>query len=334
MNTNDMQHLDLSLPERRHLEMRLLGKWSIRKIADDMDRDHGALSREVKRNTAPGKRYRADVAQAMSEARAAKPRKGRKLDEDAALAKQVEAWLRAGWSPERIAGRLKAAPPEGLAGKSVSHESIYQWLRHGDGRFGGLYLCLWTKRKARWCRKGRKPQNPQIEGREPVSARNDDGEPGHLESDSMIWREWKGLLSAQVDIETLYCWLRPCPDRTSSSTLDALRRCMETPPPGFAVRDVAFDNGSEGARHLALREEYGVMTYFCAPHSPWQKPQIENLNRTIRHKYPRKHKVSELTEDEWRALETWLNELPRKSLGYLTPKEAVAKRMAAGATRT
>lgn len=331
MNPKAMRGTEFSYPERQFLELRLLGNWGLRETARAMGRDHSVLSREVRRNRR-GAKYRAAEAQRLAEARKSVPRAGRKLDRDPELASWVEARLREGWSPEKAAGRLRAKAPPHLAGRAVSHEAIYGWVYWGGGRFGGLSDCLWTRRGRRWARKGRKPREAQIPGRIPVSARPEDGLPGHLESDSMVWRGWKGLLSVQVDRLLKVCRLRPCPDRTAGETAHALRRCIETLPHRL-VRDVAFDNGSEGARHLALREEYGVMTYFCAPHSPWQKPQVENLNRTIRHWLPRKTKVSDLSDRDWRDLEGRLNNLPRKSLGYLTPNEALNQYLASGALR-
>jgi IS30 family transposase len=328
-----MQHDELSYAERQFLELRLLGRWSLRRIAEEIGRDHSALSREIRRNSLNGKRYRASEAQAAAEYRAKRQRKGCKLDRDPNLAAWVEERLREGWSPEKIAGRLKWHPPLRLSGRSVSHETIYGWIYEGAGRFGGLYQCLWSRRKRRFTHKGRQPKTVQIEGRMLVSERLEDREAGHLESDSMIWREWKGLLSAQVDRKLFVCRLRPCSNRTANETAEALRRTIETLPHRF-VRDFAFDNGSENANHLQIREEYSLDIYFCAPRSPWQKPQIENLNRTIRHWLPRKTKVSVLTDRDWQDIEDRLNNLPRKSLQYLTPNEALTQYLASGATRT
>jgi len=332
MSPKVMQGNELTYAERQFLELRLLGKWSLRHIAEAMGRDHSVLSREARRNRRGG-RYRAEEAQRAADARKRLPRKGRKLDRDPDLAGWVEARIRDGWSPEKVAGRLRSAgSPAFLRGKSVSHEAIYGWLYKGGGRFGGLSSCLWTKRKRRWSRKGKRPKTATIEGRVPISRRPEDGGPGDMESDSMIWMGWKGLLSAQVDREILVCRLRPCADRTGAETAQALRRAVETLPHRF-VRSVAFDNGSENARHRDLSDGYGVATYFCDPHSPWQKPQVENLNRTIRHWLPRKTKVSSLTERDWKAIEDRLNNLPRKRLGYLTPNEALNQYLSGGAFR-
>ncbi|OIO51689.1 MAG: hypothetical protein AUJ19_03925 [Parcubacteria group bacterium CG1_02_58_44] len=254
-----------------------------------MGRDHSALSREVRRNRGRYGRYLAAEAHGRSVVRLAKRVRGRRLDRDPNLAAWVEGRLRAGWSPGKIAGRTasKLAPKE-LQGVTISHETTCRWLYEGGGKFGGLSKYLWTGRRRRFSHKGRKPKTSQIEGRIPISERPEDGLPGHLESDSMVWRSTKGLLSVQVDRVLKVCRLSWCPDRTAVETLHALRRTAETLPHRF-VRSVAFDNGSEGSRHGVLGEEYGIPTYFC---------------------------------------------LPRKSLGYLTPNEALHQYLSGGATAT
>ena len=331
MNPKKMRGIEISYPERQFLELRLLGRWSLRRIAREMGRDHSVLSREIRRNRSGGRRYRAEEAQRLAERRRPTPRTGSKIDRDSELAAWVEGRLQAGWSPEKIAGRTtsKLAPKE-LQGVTVSHETVYQWLYRHGGRYGGLSSCIWTRRRCRWARKSRRLRCSQIRGRTPLALRPADGLPGHLESDSMVWHGRKGLLSAQVDRVLLVCRLRWCPNRTAEETLHALRRTAETLPHRF-VRSVAFDNGSEGARHLDFSAEYGVPTFFCAPYSPWQKPQVENLNRTTRHLLPRKTKVRDLTAADWRRIEDWLNNLPRKSLGYLTPNKALHQYLSSGA---
>lgn len=333
MSPKVMQGTDLSYAERQHLELRLLGKWSLRSIAKGMGRNHSVLSREVARGSTDG-RYRATEAQARYERLKSRKMLEKKIDRDPVLSAYVEKKIRGGWSPEKIAGRTTSPlRPKELHGVTVSHETIYQWLYEGGGRYGGISDFLWTRRKRRYARKGRKPKTTVIAGKIPVSQRPDDGLPGHLESDSMIWHASKGLLSAQICRKTKVSRLRWCAARTGDETAHALRRAVETLPHAF-VRTIAFDNGSENALHRDIAEEYGIGTYFCAPHSPWQKPQIENLNRTIRHWYPRKTKAQDLADLDWKRIEERLNDLPRESLDYLTPNEALNQYLEGGALRS
>jgi len=331
MNPKRMRGIEISCPERQFLELHLLGKWGLRRIAREMGRDHSVLSREAGRNCGGGRRYRAEEARRLAERRRPAPRTGSRIDRNSELAAWVEGRLRAGWSPEKIAGRTasKLAPKE-LRGVTVGHETVYRWLYRRGGRYGGLPSCPWTGRRRRRARKPRRPGCPQVRGRTPLALRPADGLPGHLETDSTAWHGRKGLLSAQVDRALLVCRLRWCPDRTAEETPHALRRTAETLPHRF-VRSVAFDDGSGGARHLDFSAEYGVPTFLCAPYSPWQKSQAENLNRTIRHWLPCKTKVRDLAAADWRRIEDWPDGLPRKSLGYLTPNEALHQYLSSGA---
>ena len=328
-----MQHREFSLTERRFIELRLLGNWSLRLIGQHLGRHHTAVSRETGRNRCPDGRYRAEEAHGMAVRRARGKSRGMRLDRDPELAAWVEARLRDGWSPERISGRLRTKPPPYLAGKTISHESIYRWIYGGGGRFGDLHRCLWTRRKRRVSHKGRKPKRCIIKGRVPLEERPTNSLPGHMESDSMVWSSSRGLLSVQACRTFLLTRIRWCKNRTAGETAHALRRTVETLPHRF-VRSMAFDNGSEGARHGILTEEYGVPTFFCEPYSPWQKPIVENMNRTIRHWLPRKTKAHDLAAVDWKEIEDRLNGLPRKSLGYLTPNEALNQYLEGGATET
>ena len=39
----------------------------------------------------------------------------------------------------------------------------------------------------------------------------------------------------------------------------------------YSIKSMTFDNGTEFAGHINL----GIKTYFCFPHSPREKPQVE-----------------------------------------------------------
>ena len=50
---------------------------------------------------------------------------------------------------------------------------------------------------------------------------------------------------------------------------------------------VTFDNGTEFARHYRLHD-LAIQTFFCDPHSPWQKGGIENAIGRLRRVLSRK----------------------------------------------
>lgn len=52
--------------------------------------------------------------------------------------------------------------------------------------------------------------------------------------------------------------------------------------PSHLLRSVTFDQGSEWADWAVIAGHYRIDTWFCGPHSPWQRGQVENQNRTWR----------------------------------------------------
>jgi IS30 family transposase len=68
-------------------------------------------------------------------------------------------------------------------------------------------------------------------------------------------------------------------------------------------------------------------TYFCDPHSPWQRGSIENANGVLRRYLPRKVRINQFNERDIEDIMWTCNTTPRKCLGYLTPLEVLAKSM-------
>ena len=107
--------------------MRMAG-WSAARIGRTLGRPRCTITREVKRNTSPyWDHYLDDYAQRKAvERRQAACR--RRCTDDAELMAYVQRKIEGRWSPEQIAGRLAAAAPESLVGKTISHTTIYRWL--------------------------------------------------------------------------------------------------------------------------------------------------------------------------------------------------------------
>ena len=67
-----------------------------------------------------------------------------------------------------------------------------------------------------------------------------------------------------------------------------------------------------------------MQTFFCDPHSPWQRGSIENANGLLRRDLPRKTSLQGCTDVDIDDIVWCLNSTPRKCLGYRTPIEAFA----------
>jgi IS30 family transposase len=92
--------------------------------------------------------------------------------------------------------------------------------------------------------------------------------------------------------------------------------------PAEQRRSITFDNGSEFAAHRRLKVKLRMDTYFCDPHSPWQKGGVENAIGRMRRPLPRKTDLATLTQADLDDLAMEYNLTPRKCLGYRTPLEA------------
>ena len=60
-------------------------------------------------------------------------------------------------------------------------------------------------------------------------------------------------------------------------------------------KTISFDNGNEFAEHHRLHKTLGVQTFFCDPHSPWQKGGVENSIGRLRRSLPRKTDLKLIT---------------------------------------
>ena len=96
----------LTLAERQEISRSLAEGHSIRSIAAQLGRAPSTVSREIRRNGGQAD-YRASEADNAAWDRALRPKRC-KLAEDRALARIVADKLRLLWSPEQIAGWLKA----------------------------------------------------------------------------------------------------------------------------------------------------------------------------------------------------------------------------------
>ena len=140
------QHL--SFEERRKIAKWREGKMPVPEIADRLSRPPSMIYRELKRNTyldaelAQYSGYYAVTAQDKYERRRAVHRK---LVAHPELKAAVEDALKAGWSPEQIAGRMRLEQHR----ICVSHETIYRFAYSKLGIEEAFYRHLPEHRRRR-----------------------------------------------------------------------------------------------------------------------------------------------------------------------------------------
>jgi IS30 family transposase len=324
---------EITFYEREQVEVWLrIGrrkKW----IAMKLNRDYSIIKREVKRNSGEHLPYIAVDAQYFADRRKKKTNK-RKLEkwQNEKLTEYVKGLLDEGWSPEEIAGRLKKHPPKEVQqckNKTVSYESIYNWIYEGEGRFGGLYKKLRRKQKIRKRRFARKKQvkaiikeRVSIAQRPEIVAKRK--RIGDWETDSMIF-SGRSILSVQFERKMKLCRIHKCENKTAERSEEALRDSIESLPRNFWLT-ITRDNGSENVLH----NQTEVPSYFCDTYCSWQKGGVENLNGLIREYFPKKSNLDKIKESYVYEIQEKLNNRARKALNYLTPNEVLALELKKG----
>jgi IS30 family transposase len=248
-----------------------------------------------------------------------------KLARQSDLRGLVKDRLAMGHSPEQIAGRLALEHGRVI----ISHESIYRFIYHRSAQKDYWHRLL-PRHKLRRGHRGRRGGSPAsfIKQRRPITERPAEVEgrevPGHWEADFMLFARYGQGLLVLHERQTRFGIVRRPRDRKAVRTASTIARQLSKLPPPMR-KTVSFDNGTEFAEHHRLHKALGVETFFCDPHSPWQKGGVENSIGRLRRSLPRKTDLKFVTAADIKRYVQRLNNTPRKCLDFKTPAEAFSK---------
>ena len=99
---------------------------------------------------------------------------------------------------------------------------------------------------------------------------------------------------------------------------DELRRVSKH----YIFKSITFDNGTEFAaaeeleRSCVNKRLPRTKVYFCHPYSSWERGTNENTNGMIRRRFPKGTNFAAVTNAQIAQAENWINNYPRKILGY------------------
>ena len=242
----------------------------------------------------------------------------RRLEVPGPLRDRIGDELRLGRSPEAIWADLAA---ENVPGRPCV-ETIYQALYAGALAVRP-HECLRTRRRRRRPRQCRRPTSrpalPNISAR--PAAVNDRREVGHWEADQIIGAGNRSSMIWLTERCTRYSIPVTMPDGyTADAALAGLIEGLDRIPDRLR-RSVTFDQGSEWANWRTLAAHYGIDVWFCDPHSPWQRGQIENLNRQWRWWFPRGTDLRLVTPTQAEHAADIINNQRRRSLNHTSPAE-------------
>jgi IS30 family transposase len=331
-----MSYTHLAFEEREQLVQLFSRGYRIRAVARILGRHHTSILREVRKQPWSSFWYSALVGEQRAQKNRELPRRKRKLDYPV-LRQLVFTKLKLRWSPEQIAHYLKQRYSHKMT-MQVSHESIYtyiyvlprgalrkeliRYLRQGSrGR---------VRRKRDTDERGKIPNMVSIHERpKEVESRS---VPGHWESDLIIGKDHASAIGTLVERTTRTTILVPLKAKDALTVREAFAKVVQRLPKELCL-SLTHDRGTEMAQHELFTKETQVQVYFADPYSPWQRGTNENTNGLIRQFFPKGTDFNLVTRAELRHVQKLLNERPRKTLHWRTPKETIAVLLRNGAVR-
>ena len=323
----------LSLEDRLQIADLHLAGTSVRAIAAQLRRSASTVSRELRRNgpetgvRGRGK-YAPYAAQKRAELRGHRP-KASKFD-DPELASLVQAKLCVKWSPEQISDHLARTFPDRVEMR-VCPETIYQALYvQGRGHLrADLHQHLRTGRDVRRPRRSTGKRAGKISDMILISERPaevaDRAVPGHWEGDLVLGSNCRSAIATLVERQTRYTMLVHLPnDHGAIAVRDGLLETIKTLP-AHLRKSLTWDQGTELAQHRQITLATKMDIYFCDPHSPWQRGTNENTNGLLRQYFPKGTDLSSHSPERLLEVATELNARPRKTLGGITPAQAMER---------
>ena len=295
----------LKYEDRVQIESLKREGFSLRHIAKVLGRSPNTISREWKERKVHGL-YIPKKAQHKAYWRRYLSKKDcMKVALDGKLCRFVKKKLEEGLSPERIAGYLS------LNGYKISTKAVYKYV---------YARCLdhnlfWRKhrKKSGWKRytKSLKMDRNFIEKRPPCTGS------GHLEADFIVSSFSSWCLLVVVDRYTRYVWVERIPNRKHAIVARAFKRILGD----SSVQTITTDNDIAFSKWKQLERELHTKIYFCHPYHSWEKGLVENTNRWIRCFVPKRRDIKTVSEKELHEVQTFLNTVPRKILGFRSATE-------------
>ena len=330
--------------DRYKLEGYLESKLTVKEIAKNLNTHVSTVYREIKRGFIKRLKpdwseytvYRANVAQSQYENNVSNRERLLKIGND----KELEAYIRdkilkEKYSPDVIIGLIKHKNLEFK--RRICTKTLYNYIDRGI--FSGVSNAnLWEKRKQKKMRH-KKVQRVSLnnKGSKSIEERaleiNSRLEYGHWEGDCVKGSRGKEkdslyTLTERMSREQIILKIKSTLQSEIKKKMDNLERKY-----GSKFKEkfktVTYDNGVEFLDWKSIessvlnKAEKRTEVYFAHPYSSWERGTNENQNRMIRRFIPKGTNISKISNKEIKRIENWMNNYPRKILGYKTANELV-----------
>ena len=236
------------------------------------------------------------------------------------------------FSPRAILAEIQT---KGLDfGFTVSPATLYSWVEKGylnisytnlpEGRHKRRAVS--SRQKANYSHPGH-----SIEHRPKAVYQREDI--GHWEMDTVIGKQSgrQKCLLVLTERKTGMELVRLMRSKTAAETvrcLDEIERAFKGSFPQI-FKTITVDNGTEFADWRAMERNGRTKVYYCHPYSSWERGRNERANRLIRRFCPKGQSLNRCTHKYIRGIQDWMNDYPRQSLGWRTPRQVFIQECAA-----
>ena len=211
----------------------------------------------------------------------------------------------------------------------VCKETIYQHL-YADGKAGGRLWTLLTrshKKRYRRCSRNDGRGKGRIRNQRRIDTRPAEVEAretlGHWEGDLINGAPGTGHLVTLVERKTRFTLIGRAQTKEAKEVTRAILRLFAELPP-IARRSLTLDNGKEFAGHETIKRRLKMDVFFAHPYHSWERGTNENVNGLICRLYPKRSSFAEVDGYQLWQLRRFVNDRPRKCLGWNAPGEEMA----------
>lgn len=319
-----MSNHQLNAYQRNELAALRRAGLSMRATARVLGVHHSTVSRELARHRANNlSGYDAKLARLALQAKRKRANQSkRKLPTNQWLVNLITIKLRQNYSPEQIAGWLKATNKK----LSVCAQTIYDWLYlHARHLMPHLHCSKGKYRRRRetrlrrnWLKSQRASRHiskrpAYVKGRKTY---------GHWEGDTIRGKGNDGYIATFVERKSGYLLAYKLDRATALSFALASETCFKRIKPKYR-KTLTLDNGTEMAEFETIERRTGLSVYFATPYHSWERGTNENTNGLLRFYFPKGSSFRNLTQEQLDLAVNQLNTRPRKRLGYKTPSQVL-----------
>lgn len=344
----------LTITQRLQIEAWLKTKTPTKKIAEMLGVHISTVYRELKRGTYQKKvgyydgyryerlyktvtTYSPDIAEQKYRDSLSAKGAPLKIGNDFDLANYIERKIvDERYSPDAVIGEIRR---EKMPFKtSICTTTLYSYI--DKGVFNRLSLQHLTekgqkkKRKKRETIVSRAPRGISIEQRPKVILKRN--EFGHWEMDCVC-----GSTNSVLLVLTERMTRREIIMRMRNQKAENVIRCLNILERKYGklfktiFKTITVDNGSEFSSYKEMcRSIYGrgkrnrTTIYYCHPYCSSERGSNERMNREIRRRIPKGSNIAKYSDSEIQSIENWLNNYPRRILGYASAQKLFDEQIA------